>query len=489
MRRNKYESILKAASLLAGVQGLNVFLNIIRTKIVAVLLGTTGVGLNGIYNETRELLHSSTNLGLDVSGVRGISQAYEKLKALEKKNEDGITEAIAALADEVTLLRSWVLLLALLGMFLCMVCASPLSLFTFGNYEHTWGYVLLSPAVAFSTITCGELAVLKGLRKLKSLAKVSVINVILGLLVSVPIYYVWGISGVLAAIVILAAATMLNAILFGYRAYKPAFTFSRKRLSKGSVMLSVGTVFVVCGMFGHLVQLFIQSYLNKEASTEMVGLYNASCTITTSCIGMLFAVMDQDYFPRLTGVIKDKVMRMETVRNQLELTTMLASPLLIAFVVFLPVIVPLLLTSEFTPVVVMAQASCIGLMCRMVYLSHAYLPLAAGDKWVYFLINIVGAFDLLLVIVGYNYAGLLGMGICLSVQHAIDLLIVIFISRYKYDVVLDKKLILTTLCHFTLLIVTYAACFALEGWKYWVVGCLMILSSSLFSCNRYQAGK
>ena len=62
---------------------INILLNLLRTKAIAILLGPSGVGLNGIYNETRELIHTTTNLGLDISGVRGISQAFERNDKVE----------------------------------------------------------------------------------------------------------------------------------------------------------------------------------------------------------------------------------------------------------------------------------------------------------------------------------------------------------------------------------------------------------------------
>jgi len=482
MRNNRYNKILKATGLFGGVQGLNMVLNIVRTKIVAVLLGPAGVGLNGIYNETRELLHTTTNLGLDISGVRGISQAYEKIC-----NGDGSAEAQERLYSEIRLLRSWVVLLGLFGALLCMAFASPLSYFTFGDYDHVWGYVILSPAVAFSTVTCGELAVLKGLRKLKSLAVVSVINVLLGLFVSVPIYYVWGIEGVLPALVAFCCAMMVNTLVFGYRAYKPSFSLSE--LGNGSVMLTVGSVFVVCGILAHLVELFIQSYLNNTASVEMVGLYNACNTMTASCVGMIFAAMDQDYFPRLTGVANEKIQRTETVSRQQDVMMMVATPLLVTFVVALPVVVPLFLSSEFCDMIPMAQAASIGLLCRVIYLSHAYIPLATGDKGIYFIINVVGALDLLLVVAGYIYGGLLGMGIALSVQHAIDLTLVMCVSRWKYGVVLSNNTIMSMVCYFIILMATYASCVMLEGWAYWTAGVTLIAISCIFAYQKYTRGK
>ena len=42
---NSYIHILKAMGLFGSVQGLNILMSLVRNKIVAVLLGTTGMGL------------------------------------------------------------------------------------------------------------------------------------------------------------------------------------------------------------------------------------------------------------------------------------------------------------------------------------------------------------------------------------------------------------------------------------------------------------
>ena len=73
-------------ALFGSVQGLNIGLNLVRTKLVALFLGPAGVGLSSIYNETKELIHESTNMGMDQSGVREISVAYERWKEMVNVN-------------------------------------------------------------------------------------------------------------------------------------------------------------------------------------------------------------------------------------------------------------------------------------------------------------------------------------------------------------------------------------------------------------------
>lgn len=484
MSENKYNVVLKATSFFGGVQGLNIVLNVIRTKIVAVLLGPEGVGLNAIYNETRETLHSTSNLGLDVSGVRGVSMAYEEMLAAGSESEKSLLRE--KISGEVRLLRSWVVLLALFGTFLCMVFAAPLSLLTFGDYEHTWGYVLLSPAVGFSTVLCGELAVLKGLRQLKRIATVSVLKMVAGLVVTLPIYYIWGIDGVLAALVALFFVCMLLACYYGNKAEKFSVIFTKRELRRGHKMLTVGFNFVVCSIIAHLSLLGIQVYLNNVASLEIVGLYNSGYSLTMTYAGMVFSAIDMDYFPRLTGVITDCKERADTLLKQMDVVAMLATPLCVGMTVALPMLVPLLLDGRFETVIPMAQAATVGLLFRAIYLPNAYMSLAAGDNKTFLAINIVGAVDILLVLVGYHYYGLTGMGVALTIQNGIDMLLVLAVSKWKYGIrfTLSRGF---SLCIYTaFLCLTYAACRTLTGWEYWITGTVLTLLTVLYSYKKYK---
>ena len=484
MSQNKYNVVLKATSLFGGVQGLNIVLNIIRSKIVAVLLGTDGVGLNAIYNETRELLHSTTNLGLDVSGVRGISKVYEELQDAGSAEERALLRG--RLSDEVALLRSWVLLLALVGIFVCMLFAAPLSLFTFGDYNHAWGYVCLAPAVGFSTVTCGELAVLKGLRRLKWLATVSLLNVVAGLVVAIPIYYIWGINGVLPALVALFFVCMTMACGYGNRAERLHYVFASSKLRKGNKMLAVGFNFVVCSIIGHVAILGIQAYLNNFASIDMVGLYSSGYTLTMTYAGMVFAAMDTDYFPRLSGVISSSAERADTLLKQMDVVGMLVTPFFAAMVVALPVLVPLFLDDKFSPIIPMTQITTVGLLFRAVYLPNAYMSLAAGDNKTFLAINTIGAVDILLVLVGYHYAGLIGMGVALTVQNFIDMVLVMGISKWKYGVCFTWQRIFSLCVYAAFLFATYALCSILSGWQYWVAGTIVTTVAALYSFSRYR---
>ena len=459
---------MQATTLFGGVQGLNILIGLVRTKLVAVLLGPTGVGLNSIYNETRELVHSTTNLGLDVSGVRNISIAYE--------NDDP-----AELSRQIVVLRTWVLLLALLGTALTMLLAQPLSYLTFQDASHTWAYVLLSPAVGLSTVACGELTVLKGIRRLRDVAMVSVLQVITGTCVSIPIYYVWGLGGIIAGLIAVYLSSMLVIMCYSYRCHAPRFDFSRSSLGVGVPLLKVGTAFMLTNLIDNLIQLVIQSSLNGTSSIDTVGLYHSNTTITMTYLGVFIATLGNDYFPRLSGVFADVDGRRQLVRDHASFLMSIVSPALMAMLFALPLLVPMLLSEKFVDVIPLTQLALPAMLFRTVHLPFTYTPLAAGDSRTFFVLNTIQAADVLLVIPGFIYGGLVGIGVVLVVTNLIDLLCALFCAWYRYGVTMSCRTLVFFLVHSALLASGYFVAVMLQGTGYWCAAAAFVLASMAVS--------
>ena len=198
---DSYSHILKYTGIFGGVQGLNILMSMVRNKLVAIILGPEGMGLISLFNSSIKLVSDSTNLGISMSAVREVSEAYEH----------GDEEKLNHI---VSLVRLWSFLTALLGMLVCIVFSPFLNSFTFSWGDHTHHFVLLSPKVAMMAITGGELAILKGTRRLKSLAVISVYGVIAALLTSIPLFYIWGESAIVPSIVLVALLQMLLTICY-----------------------------------------------------------------------------------------------------------------------------------------------------------------------------------------------------------------------------------------------------------------------------------
>src|SRR6187455_3153688 len=70
-----YGSILKATAILGSASAVSIVFGVIRTKLFAVFLGPSGVGLIGIYNSITSMISVLAGMGVNRSGVRQIAEA------------------------------------------------------------------------------------------------------------------------------------------------------------------------------------------------------------------------------------------------------------------------------------------------------------------------------------------------------------------------------------------------------------------------------
>ncbi|MDD6540697.1 MAG: oligosaccharide flippase family protein [Prevotella sp.] len=462
---DSYSHILKYTGLFGGIQSLNILISLVRNKFVALILGPEGMGLISLFNSTIKLVSDSTNLGISMSGVREISETYEQ----------GDTEKLAHI---IQLIRFWSLITALAGMVICIVLSPLLNRWTFSWGDHTLHFMLLSPVVALTAVCGGELAILKGTRQLGRLAITSVYNVLAALLTSVPLYYEFGEAAIVPSLCIMALAQLIITICFSYKLYPLRLKGCKGMMREGMGMIKLGIAFVLAGVMGSGAEFVIRSFLNATGSLEAVGLYNSGYMMTMTYAGMVFSAMETDYFPRLSGIsgVGPELNRM--VNHQIEVSLLLVAPLLVFFMTFLPLLLPMLFSGRFMPIKGMMRITVLAMYFRAIALPIEYIPLSKGDSRSYLLLELV--YDVMmaaLVIAGYHIFQLAGTGIALTLASMANMVMVLAYTCYKYGFKLSSSVKLYALLQMPLGLTAYLSTQFTTGWVYWMIGVLMTLIS------------
>lgn len=467
--QENYGHVLKFTGIFGGVQGLNVLVGLVRNKFVALLLGPDGMGLVSLFNTTVQLISQATHLGISVSAVRNISEYYDA----------GDTEKVAHC---VKVVRGWCLLTALLGMLVCVVAGPFLSNTTFSWGDHTLHFVLLAPAVGMIAITGGETAILKGQRKLGALALVQIVAALASLVIAIPIYYFFWQAGIVPVIVLMAFVTMCATLRFSLRIFPLQIRGARGILDEGMGMIRLGVAFTLAGIVGSGAEMFIRSFLNVAGSLDAVGLYNAGYMITITYAGLVFAAMESDYFPRLSAVNQDVEATNLMVNKQMEVSVLTIAPLLTSLIIFLPVLIPLLLSSQFLPIVAMTQVAALAMFFKAMTLPVAYITLARGLSVTYFVLESVYYVALVvLIMVGYRHWGIWGTGLAITLAHLVEFLIINGYARWRYQYKQSSTVVKYFAVHLLIGLSAYILTMTVDEVAYWLLGALLIVVSLSFS--------
>ena len=301
---NSHKIILNATGIFGFGQAMKMFVSIIGSKFVAIFLGPFGIGIVGLLNNTIAIITSLTSFGVNISGAREVTLA----NAENDQNK---------LSERFIVLQRWSFLTAILGAFATIIFSKALSKLTFGNTDYYFWFVILSVNFVFANLTTSRIALLQGLRMIKSIAISNVVTSILITLFTIPIYYFFKFDGILA--VILVSSFINFAVNLYYTRNIKIVNISLsfyETFQKGKPLLKMGFLLSINVIFGQICSYLIKLYLNGNGSSaQIVGLFEVSSVILVSYVGLIFNAMGTDFYPRITEVQNDNSKVKELVNS------------------------------------------------------------------------------------------------------------------------------------------------------------------------------
>ncbi len=467
---NSYNQIAKATGIFGGVQVFNVMLSIVRSKIVAVLLGTSGVGIMGLFTATTGMIASITNLGISFSAVRKISEAASS------GNQSIISRTIITL-------RRWVNFTGIIGALFSLILAQQLSLWTFGNTDYTWAFVWLSITLCFQALSGGQLALLQGLRKIKKLAKANVMGSFLGLFISLPLYYSFGVRGIVPSLILTAGLSLVLSWYFTRKVEVEKVNISLKEsFAEGMDMVKLGSVMMITGFATTGVMYLVRIYISRTGGVTQVGLYSAAWAIINGYVGMVFTAMGTDYFPRLSAINHDNSQLKKLVNEQAEIAILILGPLIVLLMAGLPLVIRILLTAKFLPIMGLVEWALIGILFKAVSWAIAFIILAKGDSKIFFVSELVSSTIVLITnIVLYHFYQLEGLGFAFLLSYILYLTLVFVIAKVRYGFSFSAPFIKLFLIHSFLTIGTFAVVWQSGFPKGYFLGAILFAASTLYS--------
>lgn len=466
----QYRNIFKTTFLFSFVQVVRILVSVVKNKVVAILLGAEGMGIMGIFQNTLNFIKTGSGLGISQSAVKDISEA-------------NASDDLFKLSHSISVVRKVVLLTSFIGFAITVVLAPMLSRWGFGDYTYTFSFVFLGVAVFFEVFVENQLAILKGMRQLRSLAKASIWGALAGLLTGVPLYFWLGVKGIVPSFVITAFSIYLVTRYYVDKiSYKKENISYIQALKESKPMITMGVALMLVSLIGTFFDLFIAAYIRSGGGLSDVGYYQAGITIVTSYIGVIITAMSTDYYPRICAINQDNIRLTEEVNQQSEVGLVMVYPLAILFVFLSPLFIKILYSQQFLTTINYTDFAIIGSVITICSNSMGMILLAKQASKI-FLWSVIGQRTVCIIayLLLYSHFGILGLGLAyifMGVLHIVTMSAIMKINyhiKFKIQVLIQLSLVVATI-----LLARYIRGFDNIYLRYFAGG-LVVLGSCFYS--------
>lgn len=363
---SSYQQILRSSSIMGGSQAITHLVSLLRVKAVAVLLGPAGVGIVGIYTTTMNLATEVTGLGLQRSAVRAIAQAHN----------DPI-----AVARAIRMLRRLCWATGIMGWLACVALAIPLSRMMFESTAHAWAIAILGCTVLLNAINGGQMALLRGLRRIGDIARAQVASALVNTLIIVALYAWLRERGIVPVLVASAAVSLTMSWWFVRRVDVAEVTMTwRQAVDEAKPMISLGVALMVSSALATALEFYTRAILSRGHGLEAVGIYQAAWSLSGMFAGFVLSAMGTDFYPRLAAVIEDRPAAIREINQQTEIGILLALPGLLVTLVFAKWVVWILYSAAFAPAADVLMWMILGVFGRVISWPLGYIQVAMNAK-------------------------------------------------------------------------------------------------------------
>lgn len=433
-RVSTYRRIISSTAVFGSAQVLIVLVNIIRGKLVAYILHSTGMGIASVFTSAANTIQQFALMGLNVSSIPSISQA-------DSSGDE------RTLLFTIRLVRRLVLLASLLGLLTTVILSPVLSKASFNNHSYILYFVLLSLAVFLNIMGTGEMAVMQGLRRYKMLAFCSIVPPACGLLLSVPIYFIWSIKGIVPAMIV---ANLIYYIIIRLLSYRNKSKEAEDKITikemwaQGRGIIKFGAIMTFGSLLGTLTTYALIAFISNIGSIEDVGFYQASNAITGQYTALVFTAMATDYYPHLSGLVKTNMQEaFRVINQQTEIIMLIMPPLSMLLILTAPLAIRILLTEEFLCIERMVCFVGMASVFKALCFPMDYIAYAKGDnKFIFWVEAVWGcAKTFTIMSLFYYFLGLDGLGYGALCTSIVDVIVSITIIPWRYGFRFTRKTI------------------------------------------------
>ena len=410
---------------MSASSAVSILFGVVSAKVMAVVLLPAGYGFYSLLQSFVGLVNLVASLGIMIGLVR------EGAGAVTSRDE----LAIASLRK-----AAWVISCGM-GILVVGVLATfrqTLSRLALGTSNHPTIILLMGIPVLFMLASGVQAGTLNAYHRVEALAKCSVGNTALGATWSITCLLVWGVRGIVPAVIGTAGVGCLVSGYLLHHEVGPARAQPKRHDVQAMAwsLLRFGGPYTASQLVGAGVQLALPMMVVHLLGTESVGYYRAAIAVTVVYSGLLTTAMGQDFYPRVAAVKDQPRALVDLINQQHRLVMILAVPAILGTLALAPYAVPLVYSRRFMPAVGILAWQLIGDLFKLSSWTMSYAILARCRTSVYLLTESVGGVaNIATFWLAVHRFGLPGLGISFLATYIIYYAVVWLVLRREIHLV------------------------------------------------------
>lgn len=368
--------LIRSMLVIGSAQVVNIVMSIIRMKVVAVLLGPTGIGLLGIYNNLQQMVGNAAGLGMGSSGVREIAGAKGDAQTLNRVSH--VLLAAHLVQGSLAMIAVWLF-------------RQPLAVWLTDDATLATEIGLVGVAILLMLLATAHTTLLQGLRRIGDLGRVTVIGALVSTLLGLLAVWSLGRSGLIWFLLVQPLTNLVAAVFYirklPQRADRHSLS-SREIWATWKPMARLGAAFMAGGLATTGTLLLVRAVVTRELGLEAAGYFAAAWGITMTYVGFLLGAMGADYYPRLTEVIHDRQAANRLMNDQAQLGLAIGGPILLLMIGWAPWLITLLYADDFGPAATLLQWQTVGNVFKVASWAMSFAIVAGAHARIYFFMEL-----------------------------------------------------------------------------------------------------
>jgi len=395
---------------------------VISVKVLACVVGPTGVAYVGQFQSFLAITHNGSNLGIGQGTIKYLAEHKEDAVACQK---------ILSTAFVITLLGSTVL-----GI-LILLFHEQLSYYLFKSIAYQDVLIVLGLTVVLYSMGQILTHALNGFQEIKSLITARILASIIGLVITILLVVTAGVRGALLALIVsqLVAFGVLIVYTRKYNWCSKQYFLKgcdRKnlwRLGQFSLMTFSSVVLL------HLRQIYLREYIMVELSVEAAGYWQAIWKISEMYLTIITFALSVYYLPKLSS-IQEKFLLKQEIINGYRFLLPLVLCLSVGIFITRDWIVWILFTPDFYEIRELFLYQLIGDVFKIASWILSFLMVAKAMTKLFIITEIIFIIIFLVFsLYGVQWFGLVGMTYAFAWTYFLYFLTMLVLFR---DILLQK---------------------------------------------------